>query len=128
MWTIGRLLCYSMTAAEFKVQIDGELKDDKFVEVLYYTVSSGTTLQPVEKTAQDWQATEIIFLTDRLSANGYLNDYAALRSLANHEIGHALGLAHDVTDDGVLMYPNHNNRTAYVPTEQDLATVLYLYN
>ncbi len=80
---------------------------------------------------EDWTTTQIVFLTDRwgdpLEDESPINDYYELKTTANHEIGHVLGLAHDPNDKGVIMYETANGRTATVPTLKDLETVYYLY-
>lgn len=119
--------CVTMTNAEYVAYTDDDLEQGQLVDVIYYGIASGTERSAVEHATQNWYSAKIIFLTDHLQADGKLGDYEYLRGLANHEIGHALGLAHDTTDCGVIMYPNGTDRTAWVPTAKDLATVYYLY-
>ncbi len=77
---------------------------------------------------ENWSSTEVVFFHDMLDQCGYLEDYTALKAMANHEIGHTLGLAHDTHDTGVIMYPYYEDMTATVPTRRDLETVYYIYN
>lgn len=70
----------------------------------------------------DWMWATVEFYSDRLNGLGYTD----LRETANHEIGHALGLAHVSDDDGVIMYKD-GNRTAIVPTAADLERIYELY-
>lgn len=58
--------------------------------------------------------------------DGTIEDVYQLKAIANHEIGHALGLAHYEYDNGVLMFPG-DNRTAEVPTAADLEGIYHLY-
>lgn len=76
---------------------------------------------------EDWISSEIIFFMDRMGED-VIENYNAFKSAANHEIGHVLGLRHDSSDYGVIMYPYFEERTATVPTAKDLATVYYLYS
>ncbi len=54
------------------------------------------------------------------------NDVAAMRSIANHEIGHTLGLDH-ADDYGVIMHTPYEERTATVPTLDDLQGIWHIY-
>ena len=51
-----------------------------------------------------------------------------MRSIAGHETGHAIGLAHNQSDNGVLMYQGFVARTAIVPTDDDTAGVRAIYS
>ncbi len=76
---------------------------------------------------EDWESTVIEFYIDQIREAAIASNYQQLRSMANHEIGHALGLEHTTDgDDGVLMYYSQS-RTAVVPTAADLEAVYNLY-
>ena len=63
-----------------------------------------------------------------------------IQRVANHEIGHALGLAHDPRDNGIIMYGDNDHGilegfvydddswTATVPTLHDLMGVYLMYS
>ncbi len=85
----------------------------------------------------NWENSTIFIFLDALSYNGI--NYEKTRATINHEIGHALGLMHDPSDTGVIMYgSNVDDRpgfiysfdrwTATVPTLHDLYAVHYLYS
>lgn len=50
------------------------------------------------------------------------------KKIAAHEIGHALGLAHNETDKGVLMYPYYNVSTATSPTRDEVLGIYEKYS
>lgn len=56
------------------------------------------------------------------------NYFQEMRKILNHEIGHAVGLAHNPEDNGTIMYPTWNNCTAYVPTLDDITGVRVKYS
>ncbi len=113
-----------------------------FLEV--YT-GSPTTLKPggaafathwVDSTTNNgpgWDICRIVFLYERLETQEVLEDYYTLQIIANHEIGHALGLDDYVDeqgnplDNGVIMHPHYNTCTADVPTAADLNGIYAIY-
>ena len=55
------------------------------------------------------------------------NYFQEMRKIIGHEIGHAIGLAHNESDNGTLMYPAWDASTAYCPTLDDISGVRALY-
>ena len=55
------------------------------------------------------------------------SDYSKMRSIAGHEIGHAIGLDHHQSDNGVLMYQGYRERTAIVPSSYDIRAAIFVY-
>ncbi len=80
-----------------------------------------------------WNYCTIIFLYENLALHGVLENYYTLQIIANHEIGHALGLDDYVDeqgnplDNGVIMHPHYNTCTADVPTAADLNGIYAIY-
>ncbi len=95
---------------------------DMMAYVEYY---NGT--QIVAPSQSDWTNCKIVFLWENLEERGYLHDFDAMKGLANHEIGHTLGLGDYAGDTGVIMCNNMEFRTAYVPTAADLNGVYAIY-
>ena len=67
------------------------------------------------------------------SSSSYVNACTSaiadwMRSIANHEVRHAIGLAHNQTNQGVLMYQGYNVRTAIGPTGDEVRGAKALYN
>lgn len=50
-----------------------------------------------------------------------------MRKTINHEIGHCVGLAHNESDNGTIMYP-YLTRTAHSPTLDDITGVRAKYS
>ena len=71
----------------------------------------------------NWVHASISFNTARVPEN----NASKMRSIAGHEIGHAIGLAHNQSDNGVLMYQGFVARTAIVPTDDDTAGARAIY-
>ena len=71
----------------------------------------------------NWVHASISFNTARVPEN----NASKMRSIAGHEIGHAIGLAHNQSDNGVLMYQGFVTRTAIVPTDDDTAGARAIY-
>lgn len=73
-----------------------------------------------------WDYGYVWFSIENIRNDGYLNDFESMRGLANHEIGHFLGLNEYWSDYGVVMFPGAN-RTSNVPTRADLMGIYELY-
>lgn len=71
----------------------------------------------------DWTAARIYINEEALSNTAADFD----KGVAAHEIGHAIGLAHNNIKT-VLMCPASLGRTATEPTDDDIDGVIYLYN
>jgi len=88
---------------------------------------------PMTNPSAGWDKCKIVFMYERLEAQGVLENYYTLQIIANHEIGHALGLADYVDeqgnplDNGVIMHPHYNTCTADVPTAADLNGIYAIY-
>lgn len=70
----------------------------------------------------DWVRAEIIISTTEFDKM----TYDQMKATIIHEIGHALGLAHN-PDNGTIMYETLKNCTAYVPTLDDIQGVYAIY-
>lgn len=55
------------------------------------------------------------------------NYFQEMRKIIGHEIGHSIGLAHNTSDNGTLMYPGWDVCTAYCPTLDDITGVRVKY-
>ena len=55
------------------------------------------------------------------------NYFEEMRKVIGHEIGHCIGLAHNESDNGTLMYPYWQTCTAYCPTLDDITGVRIKY-
>ncbi len=71
----------------------------------------------------DWYNASIIFNTVKAP----VDNATIMKSIAGHEVGHAIGLAHNQKDNGVLMFQGYNVRTADSPTDDDVYGVRALY-
>ena len=70
---------------------------------------------------------DVIFNLNVTDSNASVYNTTYLTSTAGHEIGHALGLYHNENDNGTLMYPYHNTRTAHSPTYDEVQGIWQQY-
>ena len=82
---------------------------------------------PINSLEYKWTAADVVFLWDNLLEGNHLYDYNYLKKVANHEIGHALGLADQYEDNGVIMYYAVDENTANVATAFDLVNIYCCY-
>ncbi len=69
-----------------------------------------------------WVYASLIFNT----SNAPTSNYSQMKSIAAHEIGHAIGLAH-VYDRGCFMYPYYDLCVADSPTADEVAGAKSIY-
>lgn len=115
------------SSASAAIQFWGEYRPSEgWVGLTTFYDSNGNSLSnPLEipnYTTVDWTRAVIIFNTTEVP---YTNS-TYMRSIGNHEIGHAIGLDHVGNPDAV-MKPGYDLRNTYVPTYHDLkgAEVIY---
>ena len=76
----------------------------------------------INYTTMIWVRASIIYNTDKApTSNSYF-----MKSIANHEIGHALGLAH-VLNPNAVMYPYYNTCNVNYPTEHEIKGIQAIY-
>lgn len=70
----------------------------------------------------NWKRASVIFN----SAQVPVNNYTKMRTIAGHEIGHTIGLAH-ISDNGKLMYPYYDTCSAAAPTGDEVRGAQAIY-
>ncbi|GEM_PF-1293856 len=92
----------------------------------YYNIDSSWNAVPVTNHGNRDYA-DVIFNLNVTDSNASVYNTTYLTSTAGHEIGHALGLYHNENDNGTLMYPYHNTRTAHSPTYDEVQGIWQQY-
>ena len=73
---------------------------------------------------QNYEHCHIAINESRIPTSNYFEN---MRKTINHEIGHCVGLAHNESDNGTIMYP-YLTRTAHSPTLDDITGVRAKYS
>ena len=109
-----------------------------------FNASGVSLIEEVATKNANWRYSVITFSQlkfDNYAANHTeAETHRMMKKVASHEIGHALGLAHDSRDNGIIMYGGSThelcegytyegpeNTTATVPTLHDLMAVYFIY-
>ena len=92
----------------------------------YYNIDSSWIAVPVTNHGNRDYA-DVIFNLNVTDSNASVYNTTYLTSTSGHEIGHALGLYHNENDNGTLMYPYHNTRTAHSPTYDEVQGIWQQY-
>jgi len=121
----GMIECLSLSNEE--VMATSDFNNSNLIYGLMAYVECYNGAQKVSVGSSDWTSCKIVFVWENIDAAGKLNDYYYLKRLANHELGHTLGLGDYIFDNGVIMYPDGNTTTAFVPTAADLNGVYAIY-